>query len=55
LDVTREGVQAVARAVAPEYRVTIEFKQLTDAEWDRRHHGPCAIYAARPLSEMLND
>jgi uncharacterized Zn finger protein len=53
LDVTREGVQAVVQGSRPEpYRVTIEFKQLSDVEWDRVIDGMAAeaIYAARLLS-----
>lgn len=53
LDVTRQGVQAVVQGSRPEpYRVTIEFKQLTDAEWERVIDAMAseAIYAARLLS-----
>jgi uncharacterized Zn finger protein len=53
LDVTRDGVQAVVQGSRPEpYNVTIEFKKLTDAEWDRVIDVMAseAIYAARLLS-----
>jgi uncharacterized Zn finger protein len=53
LDVTREGVQAVVQGSRPEpYRVTLEFKQLSDVEWDRVIDAMAAeaIYAARLLS-----
>ena len=53
LDVTRDGVQAVVQGSRPEpYSVTIEFKKLTDVEWDRVIDVMAseAIYAARLLS-----
>ena len=53
LDVTRDGVEAVVQGSRAEpYRVTIEFKKLSDAEWDRVIDAMAgeAIYAARLLS-----
>ncbi|HEV7664958.1 MAG TPA: SWIM zinc finger family protein [Chloroflexota bacterium] len=53
LDVTRDGVKAVVQGSRPEpYEVTIEFKRLTDAEWERVIDAMSgeALYAARLLS-----
>jgi uncharacterized Zn finger protein len=53
MDVTREGVDAVVQGSRPEpYRIDIEFRRLTDAEWDRVIVAMSAeaLYAARLLS-----
>jgi uncharacterized Zn finger protein len=53
LDVDRDGVQAVVKGSRAEpYKVTIQFKRLTDAEWDRVIDAMAAeaLYAARLLS-----
>jgi uncharacterized Zn finger protein len=53
LDVDRDGVQGVVKGSRAEpYKVTIQFKRLTDAEWDRVIDGMAAeaLYAARLLS-----
>lgn len=53
LEVSRGRVDAVVQGSRPEpYRVTVEFKQLSDAEWDRVIDAMAseAIYAARLLS-----
>ncbi|HEY2593151.1 MAG TPA: SWIM zinc finger family protein [Chloroflexota bacterium] len=53
LDVTREGVNAVVQGSRPQpYRVHIEFRRLTDAEWERVIDAMSAeaLYAARLLS-----
>jgi uncharacterized Zn finger protein len=53
LDVTREGVNAVVQGSRPDpYHVHIEFKRLTDAEWERVIDAMSAeaLYAARLLS-----
>ena len=58
LDVTRDGVEAVVQGSRAEpYRVTIEFKKLSDAEWDRVIDAMAgeAIYAARLLSGEMPD
>jgi uncharacterized Zn finger protein len=51
--VSRQGVKAVVQGSRPEpYEVTIEFKRLSDAEWDRVIDAMSAeaLYAARLLS-----
>ncbi|MCA1644916.1 MAG: SWIM zinc finger family protein [Chloroflexi bacterium] len=53
LDVDRDGVRAVVQGSRPEpYEVTITFKRLSDAEWDRVVDAMAAeaLYAARLLS-----
>ncbi|HEY1298392.1 MAG TPA: SWIM zinc finger family protein [Chloroflexota bacterium] len=53
LDVTREGVNAVVQGSRPKpYRVHIELKRLTDADWERVIDAMSAeaLYAARLLS-----
>jgi uncharacterized Zn finger protein len=53
LEVGREGVKAVVQGSRPKpYDVTITFKRLTDAEWDRVVDAMAAeaLYAARLLS-----
>jgi uncharacterized Zn finger protein len=53
LDVTAEGVKAVVQGSRPEpYRVSVRFKTLTDAEWERVIDAMAseALYAARLLS-----
>jgi uncharacterized Zn finger protein len=59
VDVARAGVTAVVQGSRPApYEVTIEFKQLSDAEWTRVIDAMSAeaIYAARLLSgEMPED
>jgi uncharacterized Zn finger protein len=53
LDVTREGVNAVVQGSRPDpYTVRIEFKRLTDADWERVIDAMAseALYAARLLS-----
>jgi uncharacterized Zn finger protein len=53
LDVTSEGVRAVVQGSRPQpYEVRIEFKKLSDAEWDRVIDAMAAeaLYAARLLS-----
>src|SRR5437868_14235107 len=53
LDISRDGVKAIVQGSRPEpYEVTIEFKRLTDAEWDRVIDAMAsqALYAARLLS-----
>jgi uncharacterized Zn finger protein len=53
MDVTREGVKAVVQGSRPEpYTVTIQFKRLSDAEWERviEAMSAQALYAARLLS-----
>lgn len=59
LDVSREGVQAVVQGSRPEpYNVSIRFRRLDDAEWERVIEAMSAeaLYAARLLSgEMPED
>jgi uncharacterized Zn finger protein len=53
LDVDREGVRAVVKGSRVEpYQVSIQFKRLTDAEWERVIDAMAAeaLYAARLLS-----
>lgn len=53
LDVSRDGVEAVVQGSRPKpYNVRIEFKKLSDAEWDRVIDAMSAqaLYAARLLS-----
>jgi uncharacterized Zn finger protein len=53
LDVDRDGVKAVVKGSRPQpYQVSIQFKRLTDAEWQRVIDAMAAeaIYAARLLS-----
>jgi uncharacterized Zn finger protein len=53
LEVNRGGVKAVVQGTRPQpYEVTIEFKPLTDAEWERVIDAMSsqALYAARLLS-----
>jgi uncharacterized Zn finger protein len=53
LDVDRTGVKGIVQGSRPEpYDVTIEFKRLTDAEWERVVDAMSAeaLYAARLLS-----
>jgi uncharacterized Zn finger protein len=53
LDVSREGVLAIVQGSRPEpYKVQIQFKRLSDAEWDRVIDAMAAeaLYAARLLS-----
>src|ERR1700716_1469925 len=53
LEVDREGVKAVVQGSRPKpYDVTITFKRLTDAEWERVIDAMAseALYAARLLS-----
>jgi uncharacterized Zn finger protein len=53
LDVTREGVTAVVQGSRPDpYRAKIQFRRLSDAEWERVIDAMAveAIYAARLLS-----
>jgi len=53
LEVDREGVKAVVQGSRPEpYRVSIQFKRLSDAEWERVIDAMAteALYAARLLS-----
>ena len=53
LDVDRDGVKAVVQGSRPEpYNVTISFKRLSDAEWERVVDAMAAeaLYAARLLS-----
>jgi uncharacterized Zn finger protein len=53
MDVTRDGVDAVVQGSRPKpYRVHIEFKRLSDAEWERVIDAMSAeaLYAARLLS-----
>jgi len=53
LDVDRDGARAVVKGSRAEpYQVTIQFKRLTDAEWDRVIDAMAAeaLYAARLLS-----
>ena len=53
MDVGRDGVKAVVQGSRPEpYEVTIEFRRLSDAEWERVIDAMAAeaLYAARLLS-----
>lgn len=53
LDVSRQGVEAIVQGSRPKpYKVHIEFKRLSDAEWDRVIDAMAAeaLYAARLLS-----
>jgi uncharacterized Zn finger protein len=53
LDVDRDGVKAIVQGSRPKpYRVSIQFKRLTDAEWQRVIDAMAAeaLYAARLLS-----
>jgi uncharacterized Zn finger protein len=53
MDVSREGVKAVVQGSRPEpYKVTIQFRRLSDAEWERVIDAMAgeALYAARLLS-----
>jgi uncharacterized Zn finger protein len=53
LDVDRQGARAVVKGSRPEpYQVSIHFKRLTDAEWERVINAMAgeALYAARLLS-----
>src|SRR5260370_30802515 len=56
LDVGRDGVKAVVQGSRPKpYDVTITFKRLTDAEWERVVDAMAAeaLYAARLLSSEM--
>jgi len=53
MDVDRDGVKAVVQGSRPKpYKVSIHFRRLTDAEWDRVIDAMAgeALYAARLLS-----
>jgi uncharacterized Zn finger protein len=53
LDAGRDGVEAVVQGSRPEpYKVSVRFRRLSDAEWERVIDGMAAeaLYAARLLS-----